>query len=81
MSADKIRARDEREAQMAAWIDPARDKWLRANAVADRYGVHRTTIFRWVQSGGFPAPEQIGPNVVGWRLSALVAWDAKRAAA
>lgn len=35
---------------------------------------HRSTVWRWIKKGLFPAPEQIGPNTIAWRESALSAW-------
>ena len=59
-------------------MDPLDDKLLRTNAVANRYGVDRTTIARWVKLGRFPKPLKIGPNAVAWRLSDLLVWEAER---
>lgn len=37
-------------------------------------GKSRSTIWRWVNSGLFPKPYQIGPNSVGWKESELSEW-------
>lgn len=42
---------------------------LRAADVCKRFRITKTTLWRWQQSGHFPAPIHLGPNVVGWRLS------------
>jgi prophage regulatory protein len=39
---------------------------------------HRTTIYRKVQNGTFPAPIRIAANRNAWRLSAVLAWIAER---
>lgn len=42
---------------------------------ADRYGVHKATIHRWVKEGNFPKPIKLGPNCTRWKLSDLEAWE------
>ena len=39
---------------------------LRAKTVTARMGWSRTTLWRRVRAGEFPAPVQTGPNAVGW---------------
>ncbi len=39
---------------------------LRAKAVTTRMGWSRTTLWRRVRAGEFPAPVKTGPNTVGW---------------
>jgi prophage regulatory protein len=39
---------------------------LRAKAVMSRMGWSRTTLWRRVRAGEFPAPMQTGPNTIGW---------------
>jgi len=39
---------------------------LRAKAVMSRMGWSRTTLWRRVRAGEFPAPMQTGPNTMGW---------------
>lgn len=39
--------------------------------VADRYGISRTTVWRWVKSGRLPAPIQIGPGIKRFSVAAL----------
>ena len=31
----------------------------------------RSTMYRWIADGSFPAPLRLGPRVVAWRLSDL----------
>lgn len=35
--------------------------------LAKRYGVHRATIWRWVQKHNFPAPLKLSPGCARWR--------------
>lgn len=44
--------------------------------VANRYGVHRSTPWRWVRSNpDFPAPVTLTPGCTRWKLSDLLAWE------
>jgi prophage regulatory protein len=47
--------------------------------LATRYGVHRTTMWRWVTSGsGFPPPVNLSAGCTRWKLSDIEAWEASR---
>ncbi len=52
-------------AQMSLEHSPSR-RLLRAKAVMARMGWSRTTLWRRVRAGEFPAPVQTGPNAVAW---------------
>ena len=43
------------------------DTMLRAAEVMARVGLSRTTIWRRVRAGTFPAPVELGVNSIGWR--------------
>lgn len=58
----------------------AHTTYLTDRQVADRYGVARTTPWRWVQLGRFPHPIRISPGCVRWRLSDLEAHESAAAA-
>jgi prophage regulatory protein len=46
--------------------------------VAARYQVHRGTIRRWANSAlTFPKPVKLSEGCTRWRLSDIVAWEAK----
>ena len=34
----------------------------------------RTTIYKWVKQGKFPAPMKLSPTVVAWRCEDIHAW-------
>ena len=60
-------------------------KYLRAGAVAARYDVSTSTIWRWAgeerfASLGFPRPVPIGLHARGWDIDELAAYDARRVA-
>lgn len=48
---------------------------------ADRYGVTRTTIWRWRKTDPtFPSPVSLSPGCVRFRLVDLEKWEAAKAA-
>ncbi|OWU70503.1 AlpA family transcriptional regulator [Marinibacterium profundimaris] len=47
--------------------------------VAARYGVHRSTPWRWAKSDpSFPAPVTLTPGCTRWKLADLEAWEASK---
>jgi prophage regulatory protein len=50
------------------------DRMLRLNSVLDRTGLSRSTLYRKVEEGTFPAQVKIAARCVGWRESAIAAW-------
>ncbi len=50
------------------------DRILRLNAVLDRTGLSRSTLYRKVQTGTFPAQVRIATRCTGWRESAVNVW-------
>lgn len=50
------------------------DRILRLNAVLDRTGLSRSTLYRKMQAGTFPRNVQISTRCAGWRESAVEAW-------
>lgn len=50
------------------------DAMLRQPEVLRRTGLSRTTIWRKVRAGDFPAPRQLGPNSIGWSEPEIAAW-------
>lgn len=49
--------------------------------LAERYGVHRATIWRWSRDGVLPAPVTISPGCTRWRVDEIEKRDAERDAA
>ncbi len=45
--------------------------------LARRYGVHRSTIWRWVKDGRFPAPTQLTTGTTRWNGGAVEQHEAK----
>ncbi|QYU70453.1 AlpA family phage regulatory protein [Leptolyngbya sp. 15MV] len=50
------------------------DRILRLNAVLDRTGLSRSTLYRKMQAGTFPRNIQLSARCAGWRESAIKAW-------
>lgn len=54
----------------------AAERLVRMPEILRRTGLSRTTIWRRIGKGTFPAAERIGENAVAWRESALLEWMA-----
>jgi len=55
--------------------------YLQDKQVAARYGVNRTTLWRWVKKDpSFPKPISLSIGCTRWRLEDLDAWERARAA-
>ena len=54
------------------------DPMLRPPEVMERTGLSRTTLWRRVRAGTFPAPTELGENAIGWPASSISAWLAAR---
>jgi prophage regulatory protein len=57
------------------------DSILRPARVAQRLGVARGTIYRWINEGHFPRPIKLGGGSVGWLASEVNQWITEQAAA
>lgn len=52
-------------------------QYYRARHLADRYGVHASTIWRWAREGIIPPPRRIG-GVTVWAADDIEAADDAR---
>jgi prophage regulatory protein len=50
------------------------DRILRINAVLERTGLSRSTLYRKIQHGTFPRQIPISDRCAGWRESAIKEW-------
>ena len=53
------------------------ERMLRLPEILEITGVSTATIWRWVNSGDFPAPVKLGglrTRSIGWRLSEVQEW-------
>ncbi len=53
-------------------------RMLRFPEVIERTGISRTTIWRRIRAGTFPAPVQLGSNSIGWSEPAIIEWVESR---
>ena len=53
----------------------SQETYLPIQEVCKRYAVGRTTVYDWRNSGIIPPPYKLGPKLVRWKLSELVAWE------
>jgi prophage regulatory protein len=49
---------------------------LRGKEVFRRVALSRTTVWRRIRLGTFPAPVSLGPTRIAWREADVVAWIA-----
>jgi prophage regulatory protein len=56
------------------------ERIIRLKTVLDRTGLSRTTLYRKMADGTFPANVQISVHGVGWREAAVNHWIANPAA-
>lgn len=54
--------------------------YLTTAQVAKRYGISRTTVWRWIKAGRLPEPTLIGPGCKRFSLVALQKSDSDWAA-
>ena len=52
----------------------------RLRAVCARVGVGRSTIYRWIAEGKFPAPARIGDHTAAWDARLVDRWIEARLA-
>ncbi len=50
------------------------NRMLRPPEVMARTGLSRTTLWRRVRAGAFPAPTELGKNSIGWPESLITSW-------
>ncbi|WP_241546894.1 helix-turn-helix transcriptional regulator [Thiohalobacter thiocyanaticus] len=47
---------------------------MRLPAVIERTGLSRSTLYRLIQSGEFPAPVRLARRCVGWPTDSVDSW-------
>ncbi len=52
---------------------------IRCKALCHQLGFSRTTIWRWVREGTFPAPIKVNAHSIAWRKEDVDAWIANSA--
>lgn len=52
---------------------------LRLAHVLERTGIRaKSTVYRWIRAGRFPAPVRLGPGLIGWPEHEVEAWLRER---
>ena len=46
--------------------------------LAARYGVNRSSLYKWVKSGEYPKPIKIGPKFTRWRREDVQRYESSR---
>jgi prophage regulatory protein len=71
----------EREMEQAEGLDPKLNaqRLLRLAEVSTMVGLKRSSIYRYVSEGNFPAPIKVGYRSVRWKLVDVLAWQNSRA--
>jgi prophage regulatory protein len=54
------------------------DRILRIRGVVEMTSLAQATVYRMIRAGTFPRGVDISPRAVGWRVSDIDAWIAKR---
>jgi len=52
--------------------------YLSDTQVAKKYGVHRTTVWRWVKNESFPKPIKLSVGCTRWADKKIQDWEEKR---
>ena len=47
---------------------------LRMPEVCETTGLGKSTIYKKLSEGSFPAPVRLGPRAIGWRTRDVVGW-------
>ena len=54
------------------------DRMLNVREVAERVGLHRSTIWKKVRAGEFPPAYELSENKIGWPESEITTWLVNR---
>ena len=47
---------------------------LKLKEVMNKTGLSKSTIYKWIDAGKFPAPKQLGERSVGWISTDIDNW-------
>jgi prophage regulatory protein len=78
--AKRIETEISEEAVDAKRLDPELNakRLIRLAEVATMLGIGRSTIYKYVDAGTFPAPIKVGFRSVRWKLADVLAWRSQR---
>ena len=52
-------------------------KFCKDTDLAERFGVHRITIWRWVRENHFPRPVHFSKGCTRWNIEEVDKWEAE----
>jgi predicted DNA-binding transcriptional regulator AlpA len=52
--------------------------YVSAEQLAERYGVDKSTVWRWAKRGSLPSPVKLSEQCTRWRLDEIERRDAER---
>ena len=52
--------------------------FVRLPDILKRIPVGKSTIWKWVQEGRFPAPVKLSDGVTAWSVTAVEQWEAEK---
>ena len=56
-------------------------RYISASQLAERYGVDKSTVWRWAQRKILPAPVKLSEQCTRWKLNEIERRDAERESA
>ena len=59
-------------------MDTKNQVYLSDKQLAERYGVARATVWRWIRTSDFPKPRKITPGCSRWPISDVVTWESQK---
>lgn len=62
-------------------VSPRRRQPIRLNAVKERTGLSRTTIYRLIKRAYFPAPHKLSERITVWDQAEIDEWMSARMSA
>ena len=54
------------------------ETYLKRQELESQFTISRSTIYRWMKAGTFPAAIHLGSNMVRWKASDIDAWILSR---
>ena len=59
-------------------MDQELPRFASVDELAARYGVNRSSLYKWCKAGQFPRPIKLGPRFSRWRREDIERWESTR---
>ena len=59
-------------------MDQDLPKFASVDELAARYGVNRSSLYKWVKAGEYPRPIKLGPRFTRWRREDVQRYESTR---